>query len=107
MSLLDSTRQIIASCSVNIKHVVLMKLERTQTNVFSLQKDSTANLTRTAEILTGSFFGFESSTGSKSQKSYDGITAKEAIVHRYSYSWKSIVGTLCGVSPYGRFQLRA
>lgn len=107
--------------NVKIKHVVLLKLESTRGDVFPLRKDSfmwnriaetyrdkqipnevrdrIANLTRTAEYLTNFPTGFEHNDNVfAGRKAYGGISARNAVTSG-TYTLKSLVGTLCGVSP--------
>jgi arylsulfatase A-like enzyme len=119
--LLDPLRDALASGNVSIKHVILLKLESTRADVFPLRKDSfmwnriadshlnhtipdavqqkLANLTRTAEYLTGFASGFWRDQGAHNGRTaYGGISARNAFTTG-TYTLKSIVGTVCGVTP--------
>lgn len=118
---LESIRQVLDNGTVRIKHVILLKLESTRADLFPLRKDSfmwkriidsygadgapedvkerVANLTRTAQYLTGVNGGFTHDDhlfGGK--KAYGGISASNAFTTG-TYTLKSLVGTLCGVTP--------
>ncbi|KAF9892638.1 hypothetical protein FE257_001040 [Aspergillus nanangensis] len=118
---LEPIRGALADSRVRIKHVILLKLESTRADLFPLIKDSylwkrvmgsyerqdvpkevtqrVANLTRTAEFLTGFDSGFDHKDnlfGGK--KAYGGISARNAVTTG-TYTLKSIVGSVCGVTP--------
>lgn len=118
---LEPIRKALADGSVKIKHVVLLKLESARADIFPLQKDSfmferiadswndqvipddvlqrIANLTPTAEYLTGTPTGFNPEDPENTEsKSYGGLTAKNAYTTS-TYTLKSLTGTLCGVTP--------
>ncbi|KAE8370248.1 alkaline-phosphatase-like protein [Aspergillus caelatus] len=118
---LDSIRPVLEDGSVKIKHVIMLKLESTRGDVFPLKKDSfmwnriaeshkdkqippeiqerLSNLTRTAEWLTGFDAGFEHNDSLHAdRKAYGGISARNAHTTG-TYTLKSLVGTLCGVTP--------
>ncbi|BDD60412.1 hypothetical protein MPDQ_005019 [Monascus purpureus] len=118
---LDSIREAVEQGSIKIKHVIFMKLESTRADVFPLRKDSfmwnriaesysdkkipddvqdrLANLTRTAEFLTGFSTGFEHHDNlHPGLKSYGSISARNAFTTG-TYTLKSLVGSLCGVTP--------
>jgi hypothetical protein len=114
---LDSLREILQGGSVNIKHVLLLKLESTRADVFPLRKESyfgemisesfhngqlpaevedrLANLTPTAERLTGTSSGFN---GDKTVQSYGGFHATNAYTAD-TFTLKSILATVCGIDP--------
>lgn len=125
---LEPIRKALADRSVTIKHVVLLKLESARADIFPLRKDSfmferiadswkdkvipddvlhqIANLTPTAEYLTGIPTGFSSEgTVDTGRKSYGGIIAKNAYTTS-TYTLKSLTGTLWGAPVSGRFQPR-
>ena len=105
--------------SVKIKHVFLIKMESTRGDVFPFRKDSflwdriagsfpnnkipievenrLANMTRTAEHLTGFNSGLEDH-GHRKKGPYGGISASNAFTTG-TYTLKSIPGTVCGVTP--------
>ncbi|KAJ5559068.1 hypothetical protein N7535_009067 [Penicillium sp. DV-2018c] len=115
--ILDSLRESLQSGSVNIKHVLLLKLESTRADVFPLRKESyfgdliqksfhngklpaevedrLANLTPTAERLTGTSSGFN---GNKTVQPYGGFHATNAYTAD-TFTLKSILGTTCGIDP--------
>ncbi|PWY69107.1 alkaline phosphatase-like protein [Aspergillus heteromorphus CBS 117.55] len=118
---LESLQQALSRGKVNIKHVILIKLESTRSDVFPLTKDSfmwkriaqtwpdnkipdaaqqlLANLTRTSEFLTGFDAGFGHDTvHDYGRRSYGGISARNAFTTG-TYTLKSLVGTVCGVTP--------
>ncbi|RHZ73710.1 hypothetical protein CDV55_108103 [Aspergillus turcosus] len=118
---LDPLKEAFASGNVSIKHVILLKLESTRADVFPLRKNSfmwnriadshpnhtipdavqhrLANLTRTAEYLTGFPSGFwRDQAAHNGRKAYGGISARNAFTTG-TYTLKSLVGTLCGVTP--------
>ncbi len=116
---LDELKDVLASGDVNIKHVILLKLESTRGDVFPLRngsfihekiKDSfngkempesavraVANLTRTAEYLTGFDSGFDQYRDGP-RKKYGGISARNGFTTG-TYTIKSVAGTVCGISP--------
>ncbi|KKK25400.1 hypothetical protein AOCH_004515 [Aspergillus ochraceoroseus] len=116
---LDSLREVLAKGDINIKHVMVLKLESTRGDVFPLRNGSflwnkivdsfagdempesagrtVANLTRTAEYLTGFDSGFDQYRVGE-RKAYGGISASNAFTTG-TYTLKSLVGTICGVSP--------
>ncbi|KAL4768212.1 hypothetical protein BDW60DRAFT_219933 [Aspergillus nidulans var. acristatus] len=116
---LDELKDVLASGEVNIKHVILLKLESTRGDVFPLRNGSfiwdkivdsfdgdempesavrtVANLTRTAEYLTGFDSGFDQYRDGE-RKSYGGISASNAFTTG-TYTIKSVAGTVCGISP--------
>ncbi|KAL2833138.1 alkaline-phosphatase-like protein [Aspergillus pseudoustus] len=116
---LDSLRETLASGDVNIKHVILLKLESTRADVFPLRNGSflwnkivdsfdgkempesavqtVANLTRTAEYLTGFDSGFDQYRNG-SRKAFGGISASNAFTTG-TYTIKSLAGTICGITP--------
>ncbi|PYH96916.1 sulfatase domain protein [Aspergillus ellipticus CBS 707.79] len=118
---LESLQGALSSGKVNIKHVILIKLESTRSDVFPLRNDSflwnrvaqtwpdkklpdeaqklLANLTRTAEFLTGFDSGFgHDMVQDYGRQSYGGISARNAVTTG-TYTLKSLVGTVCGVTP--------
>ncbi|KAJ5094015.1 hypothetical protein N7456_009876 [Penicillium angulare] len=118
---LESIRSALSDGSVKIKHVVLLKLESARADTFPIRKDSflydriaethkdkeipadvekiIANLTRTAEHLTGFDSGFKHDDNLYSNpKAYGGISARNAYTTS-TYTLKSLTGTLCGVTP--------
>ncbi|KAJ5648261.1 hypothetical protein N7490_004633 [Penicillium lividum] len=118
---LESIKGVLADGSVKIKHVVLLKLESARADTFPVRKDSflynrvaetyddgeiprdvqnrIANLTRTAEFLTGASSGFQhNDTLHADRKAYGGLSATNAYTTS-TYTLKSLAGTLCGVTP--------
>ncbi|KAJ5676155.1 hypothetical protein N7462_009052 [Penicillium macrosclerotiorum] len=118
---LEPVQKAISKNKLKIKHVVLLKLESTRTDVFPLQNGSfifekilesyankelpndvqrrIANLTPTAERLTGMSPGFEYINSTHTdRKAYGGISASNAYTTS-TYTLKSLAGTLCGVTP--------
>lgn len=118
---LEPIRKALADGGVKIKHVVLLKLESARADIFPLRKDSLmferithswknkvipndilqriANLTPTAEYLTGIPTGFSSEDSINTEKkSYGGLIAKNAYTTS-TYTLKSLTGTICGVTP--------
>lgn len=123
--LLEQLRGPLRSGDVNIKHIVFLKLESTRADVFPLRNGSfmwdevvkhsyekdkdgevpeavmkrIANLTRTAESLTGLSSGFDDvDIGPPKRGPYGGISASNAFTTG-TYTLKSMVGSLCGVTP--------
>ncbi|KAG0153655.1 hypothetical protein PDIDSM_2309 [Penicillium digitatum] len=115
---LESLRESLQSGRVKIKHVLLLKLESTRADVFPLRKDSyfgdtirksfqnghlpaeveerLANLTPTAERLTATSSGFN---GNKNvTEPYGGFHATNAYTGG-TFTLKSILATVCGISP--------
>ncbi|KAJ6166678.1 sulfatase domain protein [Penicillium chermesinum] len=109
---LESISNALTSGDVKIKHVILLKLESARADIFPLRKDSfmyrrieetyadkkipssvnelIANLTPTAERLTGFPTGFDSNdTLTGNRKPYGGIAAKNAYTTSTLYSEKS------------------
>ncbi|RAL04241.1 sulfatase domain protein [Aspergillus ibericus CBS 121593] len=118
---LESLQETLSNGNVKIKHVILVKLESTRSDVFPLRKDTfmwnriartyqdkkipdevqerIANLTRTAEFLTGFDAGFgHDNEHDYGRRSYGGISARNAFTTG-TYTLKSLVGTVCGVTP--------
>lgn len=114
---LDPLRQALRSGDVKIKHIIFLKLESTRADVFPLRddgyiwerilesyggeipdqaKERLSKLGRTAERLTG----FPSALSKKGDqpKPYGGISARNAYTSG-TYTLKSLVGSLCGVTP--------
>ncbi|PLB51327.1 sulfatase domain protein [Aspergillus steynii IBT 23096] len=104
-----------------VKHVFLLKLESTRGDLFPIRKDSfmwdriaesykdkklpqevksrIANLTRTAEFLTGFSTGFHhNDTLHHGKKTYGGVAASNAFTTG-TYTLKSVTGTVCGITP--------
>ncbi|KAJ5132009.1 hypothetical protein N7448_006167 [Penicillium atrosanguineum] len=119
--LLKPVQKAIADNNLKIKHVVLLKLESARADIFPLRNDSfmreriagsyqdnqipedvlerIANLTPTANYLTGFDTGFGQDNGiQRSRKAYGGLSARNAYTTS-TYTLKSLEGTLCGVSP--------
>lgn len=118
--LVEPLREALHNGSVKIKHVILIMLESTRADVFPLRKDSLtydrianshpggrvpvevekrlAQLTRTAELLTGTATGFENDTRHRVKRTYGGFHAANAFTTS-TFTLKSIVGTVCGLSP--------
>ncbi|PNY28528.1 Lipoteichoic acid synthase-like YvgJ [Tolypocladium capitatum] len=105
---------------VSIRHVMLIKLESTRKDVFPIKRDGIvwerlastfkdnslpeeaqkllASLTPTAKFLTGDYDdGFEDS-GPAEKKHRGGINVNNAYTTS-TYTLKSLVGTICGLSP--------
>ncbi|PKY06103.1 alkaline phosphatase-like protein [Aspergillus campestris IBT 28561] len=120
--ILEPISEVLNDGRLQIKHIVLIKLESTRADVFPLQNDSfmyhriaetyedktippdvearIANLTRTAEFLTGFPTGFGPGDHGRfgGRTTYGGISARNAVTTG-TYTLKSLVGTLCGVTP--------
>ncbi|KAJ5132869.1 hypothetical protein N7448_007027 [Penicillium atrosanguineum] len=116
--ILQPLRDTLKSGNVNIKHVFLLKLESTRYDVFPLRKDShvadliresyphnqipddveerLANLTRNAEMFTGTPSGFNSHN--EPLQPYGGISATNAYTSG-TFTLKSIIASVCGISP--------
>lgn len=116
--ILESIKGPIRDGSVKIKHIILVKLESTRQDAWPMRADSMtvdrvresqrddeipeeilealANLTPTAERLTGWDTGFERSK--ERPTPYGGISASNAYTSG-TYTLKSLTGTICGVSP--------
>ncbi|KAL4781300.1 alkaline-phosphatase-like protein [Aspergillus varians] len=116
---LDELKDVLAGGDVSIKHVILLKLESTRGDVFPLRNGSfiwdkivdsfdgkempesaikaVANLTRTAEYLTGFDSGFDQYREGK-RKAYGGISASNGFTTG-TYTIKSVAGTVCGITP--------
>ncbi|MCJ1362983.1 hypothetical protein MMC16_002089 [Acarospora aff. strigata] len=116
--LLEPVRTAIHDNGVNVKHIILIKLESTRKDVFPLIKDdflwhriaeshqqhhipleieqALGELTKTAEYLTGDYTGFKRQNQTK--KVRGGITASNAFTTS-TYTLKSLTGTLCGIMP--------
>ncbi|CDM31346.1 hypothetical protein DTO013E5_8 [Penicillium roqueforti] len=113
---LEPLRKALQSGSVNIKHVLLLKLESTRADVFPLRKESwfgdviresyngqipaeveerLANLTPTAERLTATSSGFN---GNDTVQPYGGFHATNAYTGD-TFTLKSILATVCGIAP--------
>jgi len=114
---LDPLRQSLRSGDVNIKHIIFIKLESTRADVFPLReegyiwerilesyggeipdaaKERLLNVGRNAERLTG--FPAALSKKDGPPKPYGGISARNAYTAG-TYTLKSVVGSLCGVTP--------
>ncbi|KAJ5479838.1 hypothetical protein N7530_005347 [Penicillium desertorum] len=115
---LESLREPLQSGNVNIKHVLLLKLESTRADVFPLRKESyfgdmiretfknghlpaeveerLANLTPTAERLTATSSGFNGNNNVANP--YGGFHATNAYTGG-TFTLKSIVATVCGIAP--------
>ncbi|KAJ5102260.1 hypothetical protein NUU61_004482 [Penicillium alfredii] len=115
---IEPLREALKSGNVNIKHILLFKLESTREDVFPLRKESDlfkiisetyggnqvppevearlANLTRTAEKLTGTRSGFNDDE--KTFKPYGGLHAKNAYTAA-TFTLKSITASVCGLLP--------
>lgn len=114
---LEPLRNALESGNVNIKHVLLLKLESTRADVFPLRKQSflsdiisdsykghlpldveerLANLTPTAERLTATASGF--SGNDTVLNPYGGLHATNAYTAD-TFTLKSIVASVCGVAP--------
>ncbi|CAI7649230.1 unnamed protein product [Penicillium crustosum] len=115
---LESLRDSLQSGSVKIKHVLLLKLESTRADVFPLRKESyfgdmiretfkdghlpaeveerLANLTPTAERLTATSSGFNGNNNVPNP--YGGFHATNAYTGG-TFTLKSILATVCGISP--------
>lgn len=118
---LDQIKDALSSGDVKIKHVILLKLESARADIFPLRKDSfmykriaetykdktiptdvqklIANLTPTAERLTGFSNGFQFNDSQvEAPKPYGSISSKNAYTTS-TYTLKSLAGTLCGITP--------
>lgn len=115
--ILDTLREVFDQKNANIKHVILIKLESTRSDVFPLLEDTRiidtiqksydhdipkevqrrlGNLTPTAEYLTGFTGAF--SNRSSTAASRGGIVATDAFTTG-TYTLKSLPGSLCGITP--------
>ncbi|KAJ5690745.1 hypothetical protein N7462_005137 [Penicillium macrosclerotiorum] len=115
--LLGPLRDALKGGNVKIKHVFLLKLESTRFDVFPLRKEShlgeliqesydgnipeeveerLANLTRNAEILTGTPAGWPHSD--TSWKPRGGLYATDAYTGD-TFTLKSILASVCGIAP--------
>lgn len=114
---LEPLRGILARGEVKIKHVMVFKMESTRQDVFPFKKGTyfhdrikqsygnykipkdvqkrLANLTRTAERLTGAQSGFNKKNP---VEPYGGISMTDSYTAG-TFTLKSIGGTICGVSP--------
>ena len=116
--ILEPLREALSSGEVNIKHIILMKLERNRQDMFPPHADSymiqrvketyggqipkevedrLAHLTPNAE----SFTGFDNGFGKSDQdrpKPRGGLSAKNAYTSG-TFTLKSITGSHCGLSP--------
>ncbi|KAJ5366293.1 hypothetical protein N7541_000234 [Penicillium brevicompactum] len=114
---LEPLRKALDTGDVNIKHVLLLKLESTRADVFPLRKESffgdviahsfggqipveveqrLANLTPTAERLMNTASGF--SGNDKVSNPYGGLHTTNAYTSD-TFTLKSILATVCGVAP--------
>lgn len=118
LDIIDPLQEALRNGSVNIRHVILIKLESTRDDVFPVRngtfmydriaksykdrqipkriQNNLANLTRTARRLTGTATGFDPQEDKKA--SYGGISASNAFTVG-TYTLKSVVGSVCGVNP--------
>lgn len=116
--ILQPIKDALDDGSVKVKHIVFLKLESTRADVFPLSEDGyvwqriqdsfgndkmpkevqerLAKLTRTSERLTG-FQGALTKKGDRPEP-YGGLSARNAYTSG-TYTLKSLVGSLCGVSP--------
>ncbi|KKK23467.1 hypothetical protein ARAM_003971 [Aspergillus rambellii] len=113
--LIQPLRKALHAGNVSIKHVLLLKLESTRYDVFPVRNQSyiherirqsysghiprqvenrLANLTPTAERLTGTPSGFHQGT----VQPYGGIHATNSYTSG-TFTLKSITGSVCGLSP--------
>lgn len=113
---LGPLRKALKHNDVKIKHILLFKMESTRADVFPVRKGSyvhdriaesykgkipkdvmkrLANLTHTAERLTGTESGYHKNG---TVKPYGGIYASNSYTAG-TFTLKSIEGTTCGVSP--------
>lgn len=114
---LDALREVFDQQKAKIKHVILIVLESTRSDVFPLRKDThvfdtiqesygydipeevqhrLANLTPTAEYLTGFTGAFSNESSTAAPRG--GIVATDAFTTG-TYTLKSLPGTLCGITP--------
>lgn len=114
---LEPIREALKSGNVNIKHVLLLKLESTRADVFPLRKESffgdiitdsygghipaeveerLAKLTPTAERLMATASGFDGNDTVPNP--YGGLHATNAYTAD-TFTLKSILATVCGVAP--------
>lgn len=115
---IEPLREALHNGTVNIKHVILVKLESTRGDVFPVRKgtfmydriaeshkhrripkdveDKLVNLTRTSRYLTGTATGIDQKEDRR--PSYGGLSATNAFTSG-TYTLKSAVGTVCGASP--------
>lgn len=113
---LEPLREALSGGDVNIKHIFVFKMESTRHDVFPLRKNSylyerieksykgeipydaqhrLANLTPTAERLTGAPTGFHRN---ETIKPYGGIRAEDSYTGG-TFTLKSIEATTCGLAP--------
>ncbi|PLB37061.1 sulfatase domain protein [Aspergillus candidus] len=118
LPVLEPLRESLKNGSVQIKHILFLKLESTRNDVFPLVKDSwldkhigrswggespdevkdrLGNLTRTASYLTGVDPGYGQAPDPRG-RNYGGVSASNAFTTG-TYTLKSVVGSLCGVTP--------
>lgn len=115
--ILEPLREVLQNGDVKIKHVMVFKMESTRQDVFPFKKGSyfhkrikqsyrkkkipkdvqrrLANLTRTAERLTGAESGFNRGNP---VTSYGGISMTNSYTAG-TFTLKSIEATTCGLSP--------
>ena len=115
--ILRPLKNVLRNGEVKIKHIVLLKLESNRQDFFPLRADSyimqrtreshrhgeipeevvdrLSNISRTAELLTGSETGFYEK---KDLPPFGGITATSAYTSG-TYTLKSVTGSVCGVIP--------
>ena len=116
--IIEPLREALHGGDVKIKHVILVKLESTRGDVFPLRQNTfiydriaksykhghipkdvkkrLAHLTSTARSLTGTSTGLDHEEDEK--RPYGGISGSNAFTTG-TYTLKSVVGSVCGVSP--------
>jgi hypothetical protein len=116
--IVEPMREALHNGSVKIKHVILVQLESTRGDVFPVRngtfiydriaesykngqipkdvQSDLVNLTRTSRYLTGTATGIDPNEDRK--PSYGGLSATNAFTAG-TYTLKSAVGSVCGVSP--------
>lgn len=116
-ALLDELREVMDKGKAKIKHVILIKLESTRSDVFPIQEGSHifdtiqeswghdipeeiqqrfADLTPMAERLTGFTSPFHDQSNSATP--YGGIVGTDAFTTG-TYTLKSLPGSICGIIP--------
>lgn len=126
--ILSPITEVLKDSKVKIKHVIITSLESTRKDIFPMKKDShlynivlnthnsadevarvqkeLANLTPNAELLTGEDAGFERSDFDGARpgswrnltKGQGGLNINGAFTGSTT-SWKSLIGSQCGVQP--------
>lgn len=116
--ILKPLREPLANGDINIKHIIFLKLESTRADVFPLREEGYVwqriqesykhsvpddvqerllKMTHTAERLTG-FPSALSKKKGNTPKPYGGLSARNGYTAG-TYTLKSVIGSVCGVSP--------